>query len=541
MALKYKSLYPWQGGLNTTQDPIILDPQNLVQADNISFTLSGSRRKRGGQARYNAVKMAGASTSTAVYFTNYWSVVSNVKREYFVAATANGKVFRSTPAAASWSSFSTLTLTITQGGVTSTVMNNNLIMGFSGNGVPKVWVGQSTTANLVAMTSSTSISLPFSAVWICQSFIERLFVAGDPSLPDRLYVSVPGTYNNFTQGSVAGSGIVLDVGIGDGDPSGITAIFPGTGGNRIVYVAKRRHLYAINCSDIDQRNWSITKISDQIGVINPNAVTTLDETDVVFMSDRGVHALSQVIATTAIIPGDFLSFPIQYDYISIINNTVRGQISLIYCPELNSILFSCKRVGISTYETIYGFNIILKQWFRWTSTPANFIASRFNKTSGVTEIYACDVNGQINLLNQTALNDFGNAITSTIKSSFIFPDGIPFAEYNYTRVIMIFRARDNSTFSVQYMIDGVSGSSFLVQQRAAGGNILGSTLLGPNFILGNIQAVKPYFQHIGGVGSSVQFTIVHNTVNKDFELFGIVLEYEDAGDRQNPYNAAAYG
>ena len=147
----------------------------------------------------------------------------------------------------------------------------------------------------------------------------------------------------------------------------------------------------------------------------------------------------------------------------------------------------------------------------------------------------------MNKLNQTTLADFGSAITSTITSSFIFPDGIPLMEYAFTRLIFIFRSRDNSTFSVQYSIDGVTSNSFTVQQRQAGGNILGTTLLGSAFILGNIQGVKPFFQHIGGVGSSIQLTMTHNTVNKDFDMFGVVLEYEDAGDRQNPYNAAAYG
>lgn len=541
MALKYKPLYPWIGGLNTAQDPIILDPQNLTVADNIVFTTSGSRRKRGGQARYNAAKMSGASTSNVVYFANYWSIVSSAKREYFVAATANGKVFRSTPAAATWSSFSTTTLTITQGGVTSEVINNNLVMGFQGNTVPRVWVAQNTSTNLVAMTSATTSALPFTSVWICKGFIERLFVAGDPALPDRLYVSIPGTYNNFTQGAVAGSGIVLDIGIGDGDPTGITAIFPGTGSNRILYIAKRRHLYALNCSDVDQRNWSITLISNQIGVINPNAVATLDETDVIFMSDKGVHSLSQVISTTAVIPGEFLSFPIQPDYNSIVNSANRGQISLTYVPSLNSVLFSCKRVGVSTYETIYGFNIELKQWFRWTSTPCNFISTRFNTTTGSDEIYACDVNGQVNKLQQTTLADFGSAISTTIVSSFIFPDGIPLFEYNFTRVILIFRSRDNGTFSVQYTLDGVVNDSFTVQERIAGSNVLGTTLLGAAFVLGQIQAVKPYYQNLNGTGSSIQFTINHNALNLDFELFGLVLEYEQAGDEQNPYNSAAYG
>ena len=539
MGLQYKPLYPWLGGLNTSQDPIILDPQNLTTADNIIFTTSGSRRKRGGTSRYNTAAI-GTSASSVLYFTPYWAVVSNVKRERFVSVTADGKVYRSVPESGTWSSFSTLSLSVSHGGITSEVMNEDLILGFQGNGVPKVWDNQNTASNLVAMTASSG-SLPFTNAWIVKSFIERLFVAGDPAFPDRLYVSRVGDYQRWTASSAAGTAITLEIGVGDGDPSGITAIFPGTGYNRVLYVAKRKHLYAVNCSDANQTNWSVTLISNQIGVINPNAVVALDETDIIFMSDRGVHTLSQVLQTTAVIPGEFLSFPIQTDYNSIINTSTRSQISLTYVPDLNSVLFSCRRTGIATYETIYGFNVSLKQWFRWVSVPCNFIKTRFNVSTGVDELYACAPSGFVNKLNQSTYNDLGSAITTRIVSSFIFPDGLPLSEYAFTRIILIFRSRDNGTFNVQYMIDGVSGSSFVVQERIAGSNILGTTLLGSSFILGQIQGVKPYFQHIGGVGSSIQLEIVHNAVNKDFELFGIIIEYEGAGDRQNPYNAAAYG
>jgi len=543
MGLQYKPLYPWAGGLNTSVDPIILDPQNLITADNIIFTTSASRRKRGGQARYNTAAIAFSTvTNGVVYMADYWSMVSNVKRERVMVVTDGGRVGFNNPAGTSFTQLvSTTTLTVAHGGVTSAVLNNNWVLGLKDtNAVPRVWVGQNTAVNLVAMVPAGTTVLPFSRAWIISSFVERGFYAGNPALPDRLYVSDVGTYNKFTSGIVAGNSITLDVGIGDGDPEGITAVFPGTGGNRVLYVAKRRHLYVINCAAADQTTWTTTLISRQIGVINPNAVVTLDETDVIFMSDRGMHSLSQVMATTAIIPGEFLSFPIQYDYNSIVNSANRSQISLTYVPSLNSVLFSCKRVGSATYETVYGFNVILRQWFRWISTPCNFLLTRFNRTLGTDELYAGAPSGYMNKLNQEVLADFGAAITTTIKSSFIFPDGIPLKEYAFTRLIFVFRARDNSTFSVQYTIDGVSNDSFTVQQRSAGGNVLGTTLLGSTLILGNIQGVKPYFQHIAGVGSSIQLTITHNTVNKDFEMFGVVLEYEDSGDRQNPYNAAAY-
>lgn len=533
--LKYKPLYPWTGGLNVSQDPIILDPNFLIQADNIEFTSSQSRKKRGGQKYYNSATLSGASTANMVYFTNYWATVSNNKREYFVTIADNGKVYRNAPGTTLFSSFSTLALTVGQGLVTTSVIQNDLIIGIKGNGVPKVWKSQSTTANLVSMTASTG-TLPFSNAWITKPFIERLFVANG----DTLDFSATGNYTNWTTGTAAGRAGSLIIGSGDNDPSGITAIFPGVGYNRVLYVGKRSHLYAVNCSDPNQNNWSVTLVTAELGVINPNAVCNIDETDVCFASDRGVHSIMQVLQTTAVLPSQFLSYDIQDDYNFTINPANRQQITLQYMPSLNSIFLSCKRNGFTTYETIYGYNVLFKQWFRWTNTPCNFIFKRLNITTGFDELYGCAPLGRLTLLNQTLQNDFGSAITTTLVSSFIYPEQLPFLEYNFTRLFLIFRSRDNATFSLSTSIDGIVSKAYTIQERFVGGNILGTTALGPSFLLGSIQSIKPYGIDLNGVGSSIQLTITHNTINTDFEMFGAILEYDSAGDRQNPYNADAY-
>lgn len=536
---QYKPLYPWLGGLNTSQDAIILDAQDLTIADNIVFTTSGSRKKRGGQDHYNSTQIPNATAAeNVVYFTNYWAVVSNAKREYFVALTDSGNAYHSQADSGTWTSFSTLTLTVAHGGVTSSVMNEKLIIGLQGSGVPKIW-DQSTSTNLVDLTSATTSALPFTDAWITRFFLERMCYAGDPAFPDRVYFSAVGTYNDFDTGG-AGSGITIEVGIGDGDPSGITAIFPGTGADKQLYVAKRNHLYRIDCSDLDQSNWQVIPLSNQVGCVNPNAVVTVDQSDVVFMSDRGVHTLSQVINATTVLEGEFISFPIQPDYQRVIASANRAAISCVWSPALNSFLFSCKRLGKLTYETVYGYNFQLGKWFRWTSVPCNFLFSRLNTTSGNYELYAAAPDGYVNELNQTTLNDFGDPIVADIQSAFIFPEGIPFAEYSFTRLAFIFRSHEDSTFRVYYTIDGLTSNSFDVAQKIGGGNILGTTLLGPAFFLGNVQGVKPFFQHITGVGSSIQIRIQQDGLNEDLELFGLVLEFQGAGERQFPFNSPVF-
>jgi hypothetical protein len=537
---KYKPLYPWLGGLNTSVDPMILDPQKLTVCDNIVFTNSGSRKKRGGQARYNSSPIGGTAAENVVHIIDYWSNVSSTKREYFVALTDSGKVYRS-PFNGTWSSFSTLTLTVGQGGVTNTIIQEDLILGIKNSGVPKLWDNQNTASNLVALTA-TSGSLPFSSAWIVTSFLERLVIAGDPANPDRVYFSATGNYQKWTASSTAGTAITIPVGDGDGDPDGITAIFPGTGADRVLYVGKRKHLYRIDCSDPNQTNWSVRLVSREIGVVNHNTVASVDDSDVIFASDRGIHTLSQVVNTTAIIEGEFLSFPIQYDYKNVFSTSDRSKMSATYVPDLNSYLLGCKRTGKSTFETVYGYNVELKEWFRWTNVPCNFLTVRFNKTTGADELYAAGSSGFVNKLLQTALNDFGSAIATTIKTAFIAPDGIPFSENQFTGLACIYRAHENSTFTVSYSIDGLYSQSVIFPQRSAGGNTLGTTLLGTSFILGNVQAIKPVWNHLTGIseGNSIQLTFQQNGTNQDFELFGMVLEYQADEEAQDAFRSALY-
>jgi hypothetical protein len=537
---KYKPLYPWLGGLNTSVDPTILDPNNLTVCDNIIFTTSGSRKKRGGQARFNSTAAAGATSANFVHLSDYWATVSSAQREYFVGVTDNGKVYRSA-FNGTWSSFSTLTLSVTQGGVTSTVFNNDLFIGISGSGVPKVWQSQSTSSNLVALAPTGSTVLPFTNAWIVQTFLERLFVAGDPANPDKLYVSKTGTAYDWTATGAAGGGITFSVGVGDGDPSGITAIFPGTGADRILYIAKRRRMYRLDCSDVSQVNWKVSLISKEIGVISQNTVATIDDQDVIFASDRGVHTINQVLTTTDVVEGQFLSFPIQYDWLNVLTTSARQKMSAVYMPSLNSYLIGGQRTGQATYETIYGFNIELKQWYRWTGTPCNFLKRRFNKSTGVEELYAGDGSGKVNQLLQAALNDFGNPIPAQIRTTFIAPEGIPLQENQYTNVAAFYRAHDNSTIRCSYSVDGLTSQNTTFAQKIAGGNTLGTTLLGPAFLLGQIQSIKPVWSHLAiEEGNAIQFTFIQDGLNQDFEMFGIVLEYTADEESQNAFRNGLY-
>ena len=46
-------LVPWTGGLNTVTDKANLNPQQLTRAENIELEFDGTRRTRGGVAKFN--------------------------------------------------------------------------------------------------------------------------------------------------------------------------------------------------------------------------------------------------------------------------------------------------------------------------------------------------------------------------------------------------------------------------------------------------------------------------------------------------------
>lgn len=526
---QYLMLYPWIQGLNTADDPIIGDPQFLQQADNITIQDADGRKKRGGQAHVNTAAITVTGTAQDfVWATDYWANVSSSKRQYYVAASTQNKILRSATGA-SWNSFCTISITVTRGKLTSTVFQEDLILGYDGAQKPLKWDNQNTAANMVVLGGSPPNGR------IVQKNQSRVWIAGNTANPDRLYYSAVFNHESWTPTSSLGttSGYI-DVMPGDGDPDGITSLFPeiNQGG---LYVAKRTKIYFVDTSALSPAEWRVRTVSDGIGCIAHNTAIAVDQKDVIFASERGVHALSQVINSTAVLEGEFLSKQIHPDYTDIIDQSALQNMSAVWYPTINSYLLACKRTGVATYETIYGFNVDYKSWYRWTGVPCDFLFTRTNKTSG-KELNACAPSGYINKLNQSTKADFGAAIPLTIKTMAIFPGGVIPGEKHFTNLIFLFRSKGTYTFSYSYNIDDNITYAGTIQQRVQGGNILGTTLLGTGFILGESSVrMKPYFEAIKGVGHSIEITIQQNGVNEDLQLFGLGIEFIGASEAQNPY------
>ena len=532
----YIPLYPWSGGLNVSQDPIILDPQQLQICDNVVFTTSGSRKKRGGQARLNTAAITvGTAAQDVIYLTDYWSNVSNTKTQRLVAVTEDGTVHASSDSGSTWTVKTSAAVSVTHGKITSEVINEDLIIGYSESSAPLSWDNQGTAT----ISTATASSGTYPDGWILRGHKNRLFVAGDETQRDRIQISAAGDHTDWGTAST-----FIDIQPGDGDPDGITAIFPEIRQAKGLYIAKRTKIYFLDTSSSSTSDWSVTVVSEGIGCISHNTARAVDQADVVFASDRGIHSLDQVINQTGIVEGKFLSAPIHQDYQNNLSTGDRFRYSAVWYSKLNSYMIGVKKSGDSKFQTIYCYNVELGQWYRWTSAPCNFLALKFNASNDEMDLIAGDDGGFVNQLdksdNLSDLNDFGSAILTKIKSAVIYPsvsqvqNPIP-GETHFTNLVFSFRARDNNSFRVFYTVDQRT-NSFTVDQILNGGNTLGSTALGiaGPFILGTIgNGIKPYFNHIKGVGHSIEIEIQHDTVNSDFELFGMWIEFKPASESQN--------
>lgn len=543
-------LSPWSGGLNSAQDPIVLgltpEGQNmLAQCDNVVFTTTGGRKKRGGQARLNSTQMndgsSAASAVDGIYGTTFWfKGTASAKTEELVVFAESGRMYYSASFGSVLTNVSTTATspTFSQGVISTEVMSEKLFIGHSTTFSPLVYTGGGTAPTYAS--ASTAVVGTFPAAYLLRQHKNRMFLAGNDTYPDRLFYSA--AENPYGYGTAGG---YIDVYPGDGDPRGITAIFPSMNVNEL-FVAKRGSIFKIDTSDSSPNNWPVIRLTNGVGCVQHNSAVSVDQADIFFASDRGIHSVQQLLSQQAVKEGQFISAPIQTDYDDSANKNL---ISAVWAPDLNSYLFALQREGETFCETIFGFNIELGNWYRWTSTPCNFLFKRLNTSTEAFEYYACADSssstnrGYVNKLQQTNLWDFSSStgnITTTIKTGLLYPQGNFLQERAWLNIILLVRSRDESPINVSYRIDEITGDSGVLTQQVNGSNLLGTSsgfLLGSTFILGAPFGAKPLFLHIGGVGNAIQITIMHDTIDADIEVYGLAVEYSSAGESQNPYRS----
>lgn len=506
---------PWIGGVNTSLDPGTLPPNQLVKAEHVVFGVRGSRKKRDGIN--NNWDSATNGTASIVGLLDLW-IGSTARSHYLLGVTSAKNIYSYNAGTRSADLFAGTVWSSPVTQASFCVLGNTAVIAVDGSGnVMKKWTGSGNVADLGGSPPQASI---------CQTHLGRIWT-NDKTNPDRLQYSETGQPEIW--GGTGDSG-AIDIGIGDGDPVGITAIFPTFQG--ILFVAKRTKLYKI--SGLTPDTFDVQLVSAGIGCVGQNAVCAVDEDDVLFVSDRGIHSLVTT-SNFGDFEGKFLSLDIQNTFNT---NFVRAQLPYVqaaYLSNINSVAFcfTDSTYGTQYNNTIWLYNILLKAWYTWPNLPCTAIcvgkdSDQWRFYLGTNVARVSQTFAGTNYDTDTSGNEI--AIQLQVQTGTIFPEDAVLAN-GFKRFFLYYTPQGTHTITASLQIDNFLPQSFGFSQVDSSA-LLGSTFTCGSSVLGYTVVLAPYAFSMDGFGRGVQITLTQNGIQEQAEIQGFGFEYEPAGIQQ---------
>lgn len=507
---KLFSLFPWVGGVNTALDPSTIPSNQLIQADDVIFGTRGSRRKREGIN--HAWDSASNGSTSLIGLHDFWFGATTKSQRLVAIASDKAAYSYTTGTRATISGGTAWASTITN--VSMATMNNLCVIAVDGTGnIMKKWSGSGNIADLLGTPPVASI---------CREYRGRLWT-NDKTNCDRLHYS---TIANCEEWNGVGDSGAIDIGVGDGDPDGITAIFPGF--KDTLFVAKRTKLYRID-GDTPE-NFSVRLVSNGVGCVSHNSCATVDQDDIVFMSERGIHSL-MATANFGDFEGAYLSADIQTTFNENFKKSRRKYTWAAYLSEINSVAFAVTDTDYSdtVNKAIWLYNLPLKSWYRWPNIVCQSLIvandsdrKRFYFGTATTRVSQALAGTNYDTLASAA---FGAVEGFTLKTGVIFPEEDPFTVKYFKRFVLYYKPIGTNTVTVNLRIDNAPTQSVAYQEETSG-DLLGTTFILGASVLGSSHTMQPYTRSIDGAGRGIQVTIVEDGIDGPLEIQGFGLEYE---------------
>jgi hypothetical protein len=332
------------------------------------------------------------------------------------------------------------------------------------------------------------------------------------------------TFNHTVWNGFGDSG-ALDSSTGDGDPTGIQAISPSFKGEIFVF-KKHKMERLIGTSPED---YLLIPVTNGVGSISHNSFVQVDQDDLFFVSPRGVHSIAATDQYGAF-QGAYLSKDIKPTF------DMFNKDDLMYCtgkwiPALNAVAWAFTEDD-DTYS-IYFLSIVDREnpeWLRWPEMPGNILGFMELSSERILTIGTDD--GRL-VRAQTGDNfDYTSTpISYLIKSGKIYPGNDPVSMKAFKRLTLLYRPTGDFSFTVTLKIDKKPTQSYSFSQES-GGDLLGTTFVLGESILGTDSDFAPYTFLIEGYGRGVTVEVEQSGIDEDINLYGIIFEYENADLRQ---------
>lgn len=345
-------------------------------------------------------------------------------------------------------------------------------------------------------------------------YLGRLWT-NDKTDPDLLHYCSTGNHEEWGGNGDSGA---LPISVGDGDPVGISGIFPFKG---ILFVQKGFRLLRILGTTPEE--FRVEPVSDGIGGESHQAIVPVDQDDVAFLSNRGFHSISTTSAYGDV-QGTFLSAKIQPTF-NLFNSAKLKNIQGAYVPSINSVAFGVAQ-NSSTNDTVWLYNTEKKEWYRWPNISCEALSTRLE--NNVVKLIFGTENGRIIQAQNGSYVDFGTSgILYRVKTGTIYPGGNPQTIKAFKKLTFLYRPKGNFEFTVRVKIDNHEAQPFTFTQES-GGDVLGETFVLGQSILGTSSVLAPFTQQLDGYGRGLTLEITQSGTNEQIEIYGFIIEYEEA-------------
>ncbi len=384
-------------------------------------------------------------------------------------------------------------------------------------------------AGILSNITNTSGYATTPVASFCQAHLGRLWL-NDQANPDRAHYSESSTYNVW-QG--AGDSGALDIGVGDGDPEGLTGFAPPFKG--VLFVGKRAKIYRI--SGQYPETFFPELISSDLGFVGHNAIAAVDQDDLVFASDRGLHSMNAVQQYGSF-ASSYLSSEIQPTVNADWQASRRKYMHIKYLQQYNTVVVGVAEQADSDQNQLYMFNIGKKAWFRWPEVSCTSIC--VVRDADQQRLFLGQNNGRVARTftgDNTDVSSAGvnSAVTMLIVSGLIFPEQDPSMDIAYKKLSVFLKASGTYTLTLTFKVDDYSDQA-LALTSVSSSSTLGETFVLGTSLLGQTRVSASYTQQVDGLGRGFKIRISQTGAASDLDLLGYQVFYEPSSYSQETRN-----
>lgn len=492
-------VHPALGGLDTTKAPTLLEPDQLVVAENIEYLTEGSRSKRLGTTRYNASAIGTVTVTALADFWRYGASLTPTQKFVAHAGTAIYKddgdgVWDSIKA--SWGASTS---------ETSICIADDFVVFCNGVDTPQKWDG--TTVSDLSATTTAFSGMAY--------HLRRGFAWASPANPSIINVTAASDITDLTGGDTTN----LQVDEGDGD----RVMWAGGWRERLFVLKGPQYGSVHQIAGATLATLSRTKVLTGAPCASMRGVIVTPN-DIFWPSRYGFHSLN---ATQKY--GDteetFISRPVQ-SLFNELNRSRFNQIVGFYHPNRNIIGWTVPEGGQTQNTAVFVYNFILGRWAVWyMDDDVASCAVMLDPQTRQPRLYMGGYDGFVREGDQTTLtDDDGQAYNATIRTPVhaSLPGKDVLTEASFESITTFFQPTGNYNATLTATIDGRDQTATV--NLAGGGAVLGSFVLGTDK-LGTAAKHQYVESPIEDRGRSIQLQWSQGGSSQDFRPLGYAVRY----------------